>query len=237
MTGLDGMSHDADRDIRREDARRADGKFGQQEHLEADVSLVEDEYLSLEDCIADETHLTSVDDDGYCDACGTQDGIEVVPGDVVPGDILRLDDGAEVLIASVDTYDNGMGGNGYRITASDGETFEYDYETYFAERIGFEEPGTSTEEDIPTGWMQRLQARYITRTGTTWEHNGERFTIAEIEGTDDHVLVTDINGVKRQIPPGAVLDQYEAPAEPPEGSRRDREEVQASLLLRLDDRE
>lgn len=31
------------------------------------------EYISLEECVKSKKHLTSVDDDGYCNFCGEQD--------------------------------------------------------------------------------------------------------------------------------------------------------------------
>lgn len=37
------------------------------------------EYISLKECVRSKRHLTSVDEDGYCNFCGEQDNEETCP--------------------------------------------------------------------------------------------------------------------------------------------------------------
>lgn len=40
-----------------------------------DKAIPNDEYITLEECIASSLHLTDCDDDGYCNHCGEQDKV------------------------------------------------------------------------------------------------------------------------------------------------------------------
>jgi len=48
-------------------------------------------YVDLDDCIADGLHLTDCDNDGYCNYCGCQDGIEDPPVQRTFGSVVGLD--------------------------------------------------------------------------------------------------------------------------------------------------